>query len=178
MVGPHRPRPDKRNGVLPHDGTFLLDYGCGVGRIPKELIRRFGCAVLGLDISQSMRQLAPGYVGDSRFACCGWPIANALIGRGLQVDGVFAVWSLQHSPRIADDIDLIRRILKPAGKLFVCNLYHFAVPTNKGWTDLDLDIRTLLADAFETISVEGISREHTNESIAANAFLGCYRKRP
>jgi len=158
----------------PDDSSFLLDYGCGVGRIPKELIRRFGCTVLGVDISQSMRQLAPGYVGDARFALCGWPMLDMLIGRGMQVDGALAIWSLQHSPRVADDIDRIRRVLKPGGKLFVCNLYHFAVPTNQGWTDLQLDIRTLLADAFETVSVEGISEEHTTKSIAANAFLGCY----
>jgi SAM-dependent methyltransferase len=160
----------------PDDTSFLLDYGCGVGRIPRELIRRFGCTVLGIDISQSMRQLAPGYVGDARFASCGWPMLDTLIGRGMQVDGALAIWSLQHSPRVADDIDRIRRVLKPGGKLFVCNLHHFAVPTNQGWTDLGLDIRTLLADAFEMVSVDGISEEHTTRSIAARAFLGCYRK--
>ncbi len=111
-----------------------------------------------------MRQLAPGYVGDARFASCGWPILDTLIGRGMQVDSAIAIWSLQHSPRVADDIDRIRRVLKPGGKLFVCNLYHFAVPTNQGWTDLDLDIRTMLADAFEMVSVEGISQEHTTRS--------------
>lgn len=158
------------------NNAFLLDYGCGVGRIPRELIRRCGCSVLGVDISQSMRQLAPGYVGDARFASCGWPILDTLIGRGMQVDSAIAIWSLQHSPRVADDIDRIRRVLKPGGKLFVCNLYHFAVPTNQGWTDLDLDIRTMLADAFEMVSVEGISQEHTTRLIAASAFLGCYRK--
>ena len=160
----------------PDDNSFLLDYGCGVGRIPKELIRRFDSTVLGVDISLSMRQLAPGYVGDPRFACCDLPVLDVLIERGMRVDGAFAIWSLQHSPRVKADIDRIRRVLKRDGKLFVCNLNHFAVPTDKGWVDTGLDIRSLLADAFEPVSIEGISQEHTSELTAANTFLGCYRK--
>ena len=44
------------------DQTILVDYGCGVGRMAKELIIRRGCSIIGIDISRSMRSLATVYV--------------------------------------------------------------------------------------------------------------------
>jgi SAM-dependent methyltransferase len=38
--------------------TVMLDYGCGIGRMAKELIARHGCRVIGVDISPSMRALS------------------------------------------------------------------------------------------------------------------------
>src|SRR5262249_29871734 len=43
--------------------TVVLDYGCGIGRMSKALIERYGCRVIGVDISPSMRALAVEYVG-------------------------------------------------------------------------------------------------------------------
>src|SRR5437870_3609239 len=40
---------------------LVLDYGCGIGRLAKALIERRQCAIVGVDISVSMTQLAPGY---------------------------------------------------------------------------------------------------------------------
>jgi cyclopropane fatty-acyl-phospholipid synthase-like methyltransferase len=34
--------------------SLLLDYGCGIGRMAKELIARYGCRVIGTDISPQM----------------------------------------------------------------------------------------------------------------------------
>jgi len=51
------------------------------------------------------------------------------------------------------------------------------VPTNKGWADLGFDIRALLAEAFEQVSIDAVSAEQTSRAIADHAFLGCYRKR-
>jgi SAM-dependent methyltransferase len=33
--------------------SLVLDYGCGIGRIAKELIKQTGCHVIGVDISPS-----------------------------------------------------------------------------------------------------------------------------
>jgi SAM-dependent methyltransferase len=44
-------------------GSVVVDYGCGVGRLAKELISRHGCRVIGVDISANMRALADRYVG-------------------------------------------------------------------------------------------------------------------
>jgi SAM-dependent methyltransferase len=164
--------------LAPDESSLLLDYGCGIGRLSKELIVRSNCSVIGVDISLSMRQLAPAYVLDSRFAACGLPFVDALIGSGILVDGAFAVWSLQHSPRVEEDLERIDRILKPGGRFFVCNLYRACVPTNKGWIDFGFDIQSLLAARFEVIGVEGISEKHTSKKVARDSFLGRYRKAP
>jgi len=50
--------------------SLLLDYGCGIGRVAKELIARYGCRVIGTDISAQMRALAPSYVNSTDF----WPV--------------------------------------------------------------------------------------------------------
>src|SRR5689334_12801396 len=42
--------------------SVILDYGCGIGRIAKELIARYGCHVIGVDISPGMRVLSIIYV--------------------------------------------------------------------------------------------------------------------
>lgn len=163
--------------LKPDASSLIIDYGCGVGRMAKELIARHDCSVVGVDISTSMRQLAPGYVGNARFAACSWNVIDAQIDHGLQVDGVIAIWSLQHSPKVDEDIARIARALKPGGQLYVCNLERAAVPTNHGWVDTGFAIRTLLADAFEEVAIEPVSPEYTSVGIADVAFIGKYRKR-
>ncbi len=161
----------------PDASSLIIDYGCGIGRMAKELIEQHGYSVVGVDISTSMRQLAPGYVGNARFAACSWNVIDAQIDHGLQVDGVIAIWSLQHSPKVDEDIARIARALKPGGQLYVCNLERAAVPTNQGWVDTGFVIQTLLADAFEEVAIEPVSAEHTSVGIAEVAFIGKYRKR-
>lgn len=163
--------------LKPDAVSLIIDYGCGIGRMAKEIIARHGCSVLGVDISTSMRQLAPGYVVSSRFAACSWSVIDAQIDHGLQVDGAIAIWALQHSPKVDEDIARIARALKPGGLLYVCNLERAAVPTNHGWVDTGFDIRTLLAEAFEEVAIERVSPEHTSGDIAGLAFIGKYRKR-
>jgi SAM-dependent methyltransferase len=38
--------------------SVIVDYGCGIGRLARELIARYGCRVVGVDISAQMRSLA------------------------------------------------------------------------------------------------------------------------
>lgn len=163
--------------LKPDASSLIIDYGCGIGRMAKELIERHGCSVVGVDISTSMRQLAPGYVGNARFAACSWNVIDAQIDHGLRVDAAIAIWSLQHSPKVDEDIARIARALKPGGQLYVCNLERAAVPTNQGWVDTGFAIQSLLADAFEEVAIEPVSADHTSVGIANVAFIGKYRKR-
>src|SRR4051812_17838790 len=47
--------------------SLLLDYGCGIGRLSKEMILRSGCRAVGIDYSTNMRALAANYVDNPRF---------------------------------------------------------------------------------------------------------------
>ena len=54
--------------VILDRNSLVLDYGCGIGRIAKELIKQTGCHVIGVDISPSMLGLAYPYVHSDNFS--------------------------------------------------------------------------------------------------------------
>src|SRR5258708_4973265 len=51
--------------VQPDD--TVMDSGCGVGRLAREVIAQAGCKVTGVDISPTMRAMAVDYVASPRF---------------------------------------------------------------------------------------------------------------
>lgn len=141
-------------------GSVLLDYGCGIGRLSKELMTRHGCAAVGIDISPSMRAFAGLYVQSSRFFACPAESLDILVGRGFAVDAAISIWVLQHCEKPAEEIARIRRALKPGGTLVIVNAHARVVPSvdikrftavptvERKWSDDGLDVRALLHDAF------------------------------
>jgi SAM-dependent methyltransferase len=143
--------------------TLLLDYGCGIGRIAKELIARYGCRVVGVDISPSMRAFAAVYVESDRFFACSAAMLDLMLERGLSFDNAISIWVLQHCERPAGEIDRIRRALKADGKLLVVNSFarvvpgvekklFTAVPTlERNWFDDGVDVSGLLRSTFSQL---------------------------
>lgn len=130
--------------------SLILDYGCGVGRLAKELIRRTGCTVVGADISASMRALAADYVSNSRFVAL-HPDALSLIGD--KFDFGYAVWVLQHCANPKRDISLIRSHMKLLSSFMLVNNERRAVPTDQGWVDDGQNIDQLMENlGFDSIS--------------------------
>ena len=127
--------------------SVVVDYGCGVGRLAKELISRHGCRVIGVDISANMRALAERYVGSDKFVACA-PEGLSLFGEGF-ADAALAVWVLQHCPRVERDLEHIRRSLRVDGRLFVVNENRRCIPTDRGWQSDGLDLRQLLVSQFD-----------------------------
>jgi SAM-dependent methyltransferase len=117
----------------------VLDYGCGVGRLAKAMIETSGCSVIGVDISQSMRQLARDYVGSDRFIVVSSGQYDTMVHGGLRVHAAIAVWVLQHCLKPAEDIARIRRSLVPDGGVFVLNMPKRAVPKLDGGDKFSFD---------------------------------------
>lgn len=161
----------------PAKDTLLLDYGCGVGRMAKALIDISGCTVIGVDISQPMRQLAPGYVNSPNFTMCAADALRRMTESGLQVDCAIAIWILQHCPDVEAEIATIKTALKPGGKLFVCNNLQAAIPTDIGWVDTSFDIKSLLAENFVEIGRERLSPDHVAPLLSGTGFIGKYVKK-
>ena len=135
--------------------TVLIDYGCGIGRMAKELIQRHGCRVIGVDISNNMRALAPSYVQSSRFLACSPEMLDAMVARNFVADAAISIWVLQHCLKPAEDIERIHRALVPGGGLFVLNNLYRAVPTREqAWANDGLDIKALVRDRF-SLEMEG-----------------------
>jgi cyclopropane fatty-acyl-phospholipid synthase-like methyltransferase len=130
--------------------SIVLDYGCGIGRLSKALIERYGCLVIGADISVSMRALAAAHVGSDRFFSCHPDMLDML---GVSFDAAVAVWVLQHCYDVEADIGRIEEYIS-GGKLFVVNDIGRCVPTDKGWVNDGVDVRAALAERF-TLEAEG-----------------------
>lgn len=129
--------------------SLCIDYGCGIGRLSKALIGRYGCRVLGVDISERMRVLAPDYVQSQLFSVISPQMLYSLSRRGFRADAGFSVWVLQHCLRPAEDTALLRMALSSQAKLFVLNMIGRAVPTEEGrWANDGLDVQAILEERF------------------------------
>lgn len=126
--------------------SVVLDYGCGIGRMSKALIEKYGCRVVGVDISPSMRALAAAYVSSDKFFSC----APEMLSLGIKFDEAIAVWVLQHCYQVEDDITRIYKSLNPGSGFFVVNDHNRLVPTkiNGGWINDGKDVKEILAKSF------------------------------
>jgi len=158
--------------------SLLLDYGCGIGRMSHELIKRHDCRVVGVDISPSMRALSVIYTRSHRFMSCSHEMLEGLTARGLKFDAALAVWVLQHCATPTQDMARIRAALKPGGDLFAINGNVRSIPTTEmGWVNDGLDIRSMLAAEFDLVRDGRPAREPTTDIIAEGTFWAAYRAR-
>lgn len=158
-------------------GQIVVDYGCGIGRISKLIIERYDCRVLGVDISQSMRGLAPGYVDSPAFSAISRSMLQALVEAGLQVDAAISVWVLQHCLNPREDIALIRQALKMRAPLGVVNMIRRAVPTEAdGWVNDGIDVAALLASLLTPVETGELDPELVGAKTAEHTFWGVYHR--
>ena len=146
----------------------VLDYGCGIGRLSKGMIDRFGCKVLGVDISASMREMAIDYVASDCFMVC-HPDVLHTFGDGF--DAAIAVWVLQHCFKPKEDIARIRNAVKRGGQVLVVNNIHRALPTVEyGWADDGVSIRQLLGVRFDCAEEGPPDARSVGDVLNRNAF--------
>lgn len=161
--------------IKPHKGELVVDFGCGIGRLSKELIARFGCRVLGVDISQDMRSLAPAYVGSPEFSVVSPAVFAALVAAGLKVDAALAVWVLQHCLAPAADLDLLCKALGPRGRVFVVNNKGRAVPTiEAAWASDGINVRALLKERLAEKSSGALDPTVVTDFLSDNTFWAAY----
>ena len=159
-------------------GSFVLDYGCGIGRIAKELIARHGCHVIGVDISPAMRVLSVVYVQSNLFASCTPRMLAAMSERCFRFDAAVSIWVLQHCPSPTYDIALLRGALAPGGRLFVLNNTTRAVPTvDAGWHDDKVDIKAMLTGEFDLMDQGRLAPDKTTNLIMQRTFWASFAQR-
>jgi SAM-dependent methyltransferase len=166
-----------RQQVELDSSTLLLDYGCGIGRVAKELLGRCGCSVVGVDISPQMRMLGVAYVQSERFMACSPEMLHGLLASGLRFDAALSIWVLQHCLDPTEDVSLIQRAIKPGGSLFVVNGKRRAVPTvEEGWVDDGVDVKALLDERFDIQREGQLLAAKTTPLIAEHTFWACYQR--
>jgi ADP-heptose:LPS heptosyltransferase/SAM-dependent methyltransferase len=142
----------------------ILDYGCGVGRLAKEILNQNKSVfVTGTDASEEMMREAEGYADSARF-CTKLP---QLLGQ--KFDIAYLIYVLQHVPaiEIREVLARIHHHLKDDGIFIYCSSdYRMAIRYDgKGFFDdrfLGVDLRaevsrffTLEKTLFDEKTLEG-----------------------
>jgi SAM-dependent methyltransferase len=159
--------------------SVVIDYGCGIGRVAKELIARHGCRVIGVDISVAMRAMAVDYVKSDRFVAIAPDMLDGLVANGLAADAAIAVWVLQHCLTPGEDIARIDSALKANGQLFVLNNIYRALPTReKAWVNDGIDIKATLDAHFDVVRTGKPPEEVTPRDLKNIIFWSFYAQKP
>lgn len=128
-------------------GSSVLDFGCGMGRIAKELIERFGCRVAGIDMSARMLLFARQYVGSERFSA-------TFSYEGSDMDVAVAAFVLQHVEDPEKEVKAIANALKPGGTLVLLDDGKRFVPSGVDaqsfvvWRDDGADVIIIVSKYF------------------------------
>jgi len=163
-----------------NEDSFVLDFGCGIGRMSKLLIDTFGCRVVGVDIAESMREMAKKYVNSDKFRICSPDEFSKWVETGQEpFDVVLSIWVLQHCLRPAQDIKQLQNVLKPNGKLFILNGYARHIPCKEThWANDGFDIRKELGKTFSLDKIHDLDVGVLGQEVVNNVFCGIYRKAP
>jgi len=152
--------------------SLVLDFGCGVGRIPKELISATGCRCVGVDTSVSMLALGLSYVSSDRYLAVSPEMLRYL---DLKFDLVLSVWALQHVRHLEREINDLTRFMPHKGKLFIVNEKTRFIPTAEGhWADDGQNIRKLLEKYFFLVSEGTLSPSATAKGQPERCFWAVY----
>jgi SAM-dependent methyltransferase len=124
--------------------TTFLDYGCGIGRIAKELILKYNCQVVGVDSSKDMLEQAKIYCNSNRFI----PMTvEEYKEQEWYVTYAYSIWTLQHILEIEEALELIA-YSEPL-KFLVMNMTQRCIPCKDGWYSDYKDIFQMLKYHFD-----------------------------
>lgn len=156
-------------GIVASD--CIIDFGCGIGRLAKGLIECFGCRVVGVDISERMRELARGYVGSERFAAWSPEELDHHAASGFRADKAFSCWVIQHCLKPDAELARVEAALAPEGRFLVVNQRRRAVPSNLGWVDDGIVVERLLEARFRVVARSAIPEVVSTPEIAAESYI-------
>ncbi|WP_241429499.1 ubiquinone/menaquinone biosynthesis methyltransferase [Tropheryma whipplei] len=141
-------------------GEEVLDVGAGTGASTRTVVRT-GAAVTGIDISPRMLQIARNRC--KRFQNITWRLTNGdLPFPDKSFDAILMVFCLRNVSNIQGFLCDAARVLKPGGRLVVCEFSHprrFVAPFYR------LYLRYVLPRLAKLISSDPAAYEYLTESI-------------
>lgn len=135
--------------------TRVADFGCGVGRISKEIIENFNCNIVGFDISTHMLLLAQQYVENfTKFKIQKYK-KNYKWNKE-KFDIFISSFVLQHSEHPKEDINFIYENLNKNGLLILINEPERLLPIDVQngyavWYDDKINITELVSKKFKNL---------------------------
>lgn len=154
--------------------SVVLDYGCGVGRMARELIKNTGCWVIGVDIEPSMRAIGDAWIQNPRYIT----IAPEALPMMPKCTAALAIWAIQHVENVGKELARINEALAFGAPMLVVNNLHRAIPTNeKNWVNDGVDVQATMDAMFEVAEAGGqLPAEVAPEAVAKNTYWRVYRK--
>lgn len=132
-----------------NDNSVVLDFGCGMGRVSKQLINTFNCTVVGVDISESMLKFAMLYIAKPQRFRFG---TSYSIPESIDVG--ISTFVLQHTENPIKEIENIYNVIKPGGWFILLNENKRFVPSDVDsnnfviWNDDGVDIHNEVGKRF------------------------------
>lgn len=158
----------------------ILDYGCGVGRLAKELLKHDDCFVCGVDDSADMREQATKNANHPNFvAAPPREIESFMEPLHTKFDVAYLVYVLQHVPAI-EIREILQRIyyhLKDDGFLLYCSSdYRMAIKFDQpGFFDdrfLGVNLQEELSRYFELVGPAFTDEELNRNPIVRKMVTG------
>lgn len=146
--------------------STLLDYGCGVGRLAKEIIKKnSNVTIYGIDNSEEMLREAKRYINSERFI----PVSPEEFD-GKTVDFAYCVYVLQHIPALYLR-EAIRQISDSCDKLFLVNSLARMAISDEGFQNDGIDILDEIRRFYNNFSSTIPFTEIVNNPVIKKMFL-------
>lgn len=155
--------------------SVVLDWGCGIGRLSKALINKFGCRVAGVDLQPKMIEYAINYVNDDRFIAINYEDAIRQMPSSFFTHAI-SVWVLQHSNKIQYEIPLLSNSLLDSGALFVLENISKAIPNETSFYDDGIPTKEILNKYFKFDSYGKIPLKYTTKAVHDNSWWALLSK--
>jgi len=131
---------------LPENTKTVLDYGCGVGRIAKEIINSTkDIQVIGVDASIEMLKLAKEYIASERFI----PMLPREFNQ--DVDFAYCIYVLQHISDIYLFTAIDQLTSKSRNLLLANSVCRMAAIEGKGFVNDNVDILSEVSKHYSKI---------------------------
>lgn len=156
-----------------HDGSMVCDFGIGIGRISREILRDFpGVRIVGVDSSKPMlkycRKFIPREYHD-RLRLLHFSKMRSI--ETASVDFAFSIYVLQHvlASRFRRSLEELRRIVKPGGLLYLLNLKHRCVNDRRRRNyDDGLPQLEIISNYFDEVRDVGYESAYMNKTLESH----------
>ncbi len=159
------------------EGNTVIDYGCGIGRISKDLLEKINCTVVGVDISKSMRALAEFYCNSETFMSCSTTALKNLANTGFRANQAFCIWVLQHAEDPLYDLQILHDVLLDGGHFLVLNLDGRCLPTSGGWKNDNINVKLEIEKIFKVVEYFSPPKGSITDLARLTSFCGLFQKR-
>ena len=159
------------------EGDTVIDYGCGIGRISKDLLEKINCTMVGVDISKSMRALAEFYCNSETFMSCSTTALKNIANTGFRANQAFCIWVLQHAEDPIYDLNLLHDLLIDRGYFLVLNLDGRCLPTIDGWKNDNINVKLEIEKIFKVVEYFSPPKDSITDLARLTSFCGLFQKR-